>query len=81
VGLTIDAGALAEIRSERARHLHGKRRYAELATIYAELEYAESIHRRLGCPVIEVSNLAIEETARRIIRLVEERKLARARGT
>ena len=28
---------------------------------------------RLGCPVIEVSNLAIEETARRIVRLVEER--------
>jgi regulator of PEP synthase PpsR (kinase-PPPase family) len=80
VGLTIEAEALAEIRSVRARHLHGKRRYAELQTIYEELEYAESVHRRLGCPVIEVSRLAIEETARRIIRLVEERKLAKAAG-
>jgi [pyruvate, water dikinase]-phosphate phosphotransferase / [pyruvate, water dikinase] kinase len=80
VGLTIDAEALAEIRAERARHLHGKRRYAELAGIFEELEYAESVHRRIGCPVIEVSNLAIEETARRIIRLVEARKLAKAAG-
>jgi regulator of PEP synthase PpsR (kinase-PPPase family) len=76
VGLTIDAENLAEIRSERARGMRGaKRRYADLAGIYAELERADEIHRRLGCPVIEVSNLAIEETARRIIRIVEQRRL------
>jgi regulator of PEP synthase PpsR (kinase-PPPase family) len=78
VGLTIDAAALAEIRSERARVMRGpKRGYAELVEIYDELEHAEAIHRRLGCPVIEVSNLAIEETARRIIRIVEQRRLER----
>jgi regulator of PEP synthase PpsR (kinase-PPPase family) len=76
VGLTIDAESLAAIRGERARGLRGaKRRYADLSEIYEELERAEQIHRRLGCPVIEVSNLAIEETARRIIRLVEQRRL------
>jgi len=76
VGLTIDAESLAAIRSERVRGMRGaKRRYADLAEIYEELERAEQIHRRLGCPVIEVSNLAIEETARRIIRLVEQRRL------
>ena len=76
VGLTIDAENLAEIRGERARGMRGaKRRYADLTEIYAELERAEEIHRRLGCPVIEVSNLAIEETARRIIRIVEQRRL------
>jgi hypothetical protein len=76
VGLTIDAEQLAEIRSERARGMAGaRRRYADLAEIYSELERADEIHRRLGCPVIEVSNLAIEETARRIIRLVEQRRL------
>ena len=76
VGLTIDAESLAQIRGERARGLRGaKRRYADLSEIYEELERAEQIHRRLGCPVIEVSNLAIEETARRIIRLVEQRRL------
>jgi [pyruvate, water dikinase]-phosphate phosphotransferase / [pyruvate, water dikinase] kinase len=76
VGVTIDAENLAQIRGERARGMRGaKRRYADLAEIYEELERAEQIHRRLGCPVIEVSNLAIEETARRIIRLVEQRRL------
>jgi hypothetical protein len=76
VGVTIDAETLAEIRSERARGMRGaKRRYADLAEIYEELERAEEVHRGLGCPVIEVSNLAIEETARRIIRIVEQRRL------
>ena len=75
VGLTIDADALAEIRGERVRGMGGGGSYAALADIYDELEYAASIHKRLGCPVIEVSNLAIEETARRIVRIVEERRL------
>jgi regulator of PEP synthase PpsR (kinase-PPPase family) len=77
VGLTMDAEALAEIRTVRARSMRGGRgRYADLEAIYEELEQAEIVHRRLGCPVIEVSNLAIEETARRIIHLVEQRRLA-----
>ncbi|HET6657284.1 MAG TPA: pyruvate, water dikinase regulatory protein [Gaiellaceae bacterium] len=81
VGVTIDAESLAAIRSERARGMRGaKRRYADLAEIYEELERAEQVHRRLGCPVIEVSNLAIEETARRIIRLVEQRRLEGAKA-
>jgi regulator of PEP synthase PpsR (kinase-PPPase family) len=81
VGVTIDAESLAEIRNERARGMAGaRRRYADLAEIYSELERAEAIHRRLGCPVIEVSNLAIEETARRIIRIVEQRRLEARAG-
>jgi [pyruvate, water dikinase]-phosphate phosphotransferase / [pyruvate, water dikinase] kinase len=76
VGLTMDADALAEIRRVRVRGLKGGGRYADLAEIHEELEYAEAVHRRLGCPVIEVSTLAIEETARRIINLVEQRRLA-----
>ncbi len=79
VGVTMEAEALHEIRTERARHMRGsKRGYAELLEIYEELDQAEAIHRRLGCPVIEVSNLAIEETAHRIIRLVERRRLEAA---
>jgi [pyruvate, water dikinase]-phosphate phosphotransferase / [pyruvate, water dikinase] kinase len=75
VGLTIDAERLREIRKQRARRLGGgERAYAELLEIYAELEEAEAIHRRLGCPVIEISDLSIEETAARVIRLVERRR-------
>jgi regulator of PEP synthase PpsR (kinase-PPPase family) len=55
--------------------MRSPKRYAELVEIYEELEHAEAIHRRLGCPVLEVSNQAIEETAHRIIRLVEQRRL------
>jgi regulator of PEP synthase PpsR (kinase-PPPase family) len=75
VGLTIEADRLAEIRVQRVRRLGGNnRRYAELVEIYAELEAAEAIHRKLGCPVVEVSELSIEETAARVIRIVEQRR-------
>jgi regulator of PEP synthase PpsR (kinase-PPPase family) len=75
VGLTIDAERLREIRKQRARRLGGgERAYAELLEIYAELEEAETLHRRLGCPVIEISDLSIEETAARAIRLIERRR-------
>ena len=74
VGLTIDAKRLSEIRGERMRWMRGGRRYASLVEIYEELDYAEQMHRRLGCPVIEVSELSIEEISHRIIRVVERRR-------
>jgi regulator of PEP synthase PpsR (kinase-PPPase family) len=74
VGLTIDANRLGEIRTARARNFGGTaRQYSELVEIYEELAQAEVIHRRLGCPVIDVSELSIEETAQRVIRTVEQR--------
>ena len=57
------------------------RAYAELVEIYEELEEAAAVHRRLGCPVIEVSELSIEETAQRVIRLVERRRAEAAKAT
>jgi regulator of PEP synthase PpsR (kinase-PPPase family) len=75
VGLTIDAERLADIRTARARNMGaGKKKYAELLQIYEELDHAAAIHRRLGCPVIEVSELSIEETAHRVLRIVMQRK-------
>jgi regulator of PEP synthase PpsR (kinase-PPPase family) len=74
VGLTIEASRLAEIRQARARNLGGAKNYAQLLEIYEELEHAEAIHRRLGCPVLEVTELSIEETSHRIIRLVDQRR-------
>jgi len=76
VGLTIEAGRLAEIRLERVRAMRATgRSYAEIAQIYEELEEAAAVHRRLGCPVIDVTELSVEETAARIIRLVERRRI------
>ena len=74
VGLTIDPERLAEIREVRVRSMGAPRRkYADLEAVFEELEIAQRIHRRLRCPVIDVSELSVEETAMRIIRLVAER--------
>jgi regulator of PEP synthase PpsR (kinase-PPPase family) len=75
VGLTIDPERLLEIRTVRVRSMGApRRRYAELDSIYDELAQARELHRKLGCPVIDVSDLSVEETAMRIIRLVERRR-------
>jgi regulator of PEP synthase PpsR (kinase-PPPase family) len=79
VGLTIDAERLSEIRQVRARLMRlSKSAYSELVEIYEELEHAAAVHRRLGCPVVDVSELSIEETAQRVLRIVERRKAAAA---
>jgi hypothetical protein len=81
VGVTIDPDRLAEIRRARVRTMGGgarNRQYAELMEIYEELEEATKLHRKLKCPVIDISELSIEETAHRILRVVEERRLEAA---
>jgi regulator of PEP synthase PpsR (kinase-PPPase family) len=75
VGLTIGADRLADIRSARVRSMGASRkRYAELEAVYSELEEAAKLHKRLRCPVIDVTELSVEETAMRIVRLVEQRR-------
>jgi regulator of PEP synthase PpsR (kinase-PPPase family) len=82
VGLTIDAERLSQIRQVRARLMRLSRRsYSELVEIYEELEQAAAVHRQLGCPVVDVSELSIEETAQRVLRLVERRKAESAAPT
>jgi regulator of PEP synthase PpsR (kinase-PPPase family) len=73
VGLTIAADRLAEIRADRVQLMGGGRSYASLNEIYEELDFASRIHKRLGCPVIDVSELSIEEIALRIVHSVEQR--------
>jgi len=77
VGLTIDPNRLLDIRRARVRSMGGgarNRNYAELDEIYEELDQASKLHRRLGCPVIDISDLSIEETAARVLRVIEERR-------
>jgi regulator of PEP synthase PpsR (kinase-PPPase family) len=75
VGLTIDPERLQRIRGRRLRAMGGRARdnYADLAKILEEIDDCTRIFRKLGCPVIDVSNLAVEESALRVINLVEER--------
>lgn len=74
VGLTISPTQLAGIRQERLKNL-GLRNNADYASperILKELEYAEEIMKRLGCPVINVTNKAVEETASEIMQIIKK---------
>ncbi|OIJ16705.1 phosphoenolpyruvate synthase regulatory protein [Anaerobacillus alkalilacustris] len=65
IGLTISPEKLNDIRAERlkALGLKAEANYANMERIRTELEYAEGIMNKIGCPVINVSNKAVEETA------------------
>nr|WP_040294064.1 pyruvate, water dikinase regulatory protein [Acetonema longum] len=67
-GLTIQPSLLLEIRQERLKTmgLPTGSDYANPERILEELDYSTRIMRKLGCPIIEVTNRAIEETAARI---------------
>ncbi|MEZ5086468.1 MAG: pyruvate, water dikinase regulatory protein [Tessaracoccus sp.] len=76
MGLTMDAERLMSIRGQRVRGMGGfgtKDGYADLAKIYDELDEVSAIHRRLGCPVVDMTGLALEEAASRIIDMVDQR--------
>lgn len=51
-----------------------KARYATEARIQEELDYFEKLVDKIGCPVIDVSDKAIEETANDIIHFIEQNK-------
>ena len=76
VGLTMDPERLKMIRDQRVRGLgvRGmKDGYVDLAHIAAELDEIRLVHRRLACPVLDTTGLALEESAARIVDLVDER--------
>lgn len=78
IGLTINADELNGIRQERllALGLRAEATYASNQRILEELRYADYIMKQLGCPVIDVSRRAVEETASIILSLVESRRIS-----
>ncbi len=81
VGLINTPEKLFAIREERlkAMGLVAGSSYANLDRINQELAYANEIFTKLGCPVIDVSDKAVEETANMILRLHAERRAVRER--
>lgn len=65
IGLKISPEKLNDIRTERlkALGLKSQANYANMDRIKEELQYAEGIMKKIGCPIIDVSNKAVEETA------------------
>lgn len=76
VGLIIDPERLAEFRKERllSLGLTDQTNYTQLQRILEELEYANKIMKRIGCPILNVSNRAIEETASLILHTLQVEK-------
>jgi len=74
IGLTTNPMKLIEIRQERLKALGLKNEasYASMQRIFEELDYAEGIMKKLGCPVIDVSSKAIEESAGIILEIFKE---------
>jgi regulator of PEP synthase PpsR (kinase-PPPase family) len=75
-GLIITPDKLNEIRKERLEGLGltSQSNYANLTRILEESEYAEKIMKRIDCPVINVSNKAIEETADLILEMLKKER-------
>jgi len=85
VGLTIDPERLLEIRQRRVHAMGaaghgggGLGGYADLARIHDELDEVSRLQRRLGCPVLDTTALALEEAAGRVVELVTARRRALA---
>ncbi|PLR98730.1 pyruvate, water dikinase regulatory protein [Bacillus sp. T33-2] len=76
IGLIISPDKLNAIRKERlkALGLKSQANYASFDRILNELDYAEKIMKRVGCPVINVSNKAVEETASLILDIFKSRR-------
>lgn len=74
VGLVIDPELLMGIRQQRLKSLGlaAKAQYASMDRIMAELNYAWDVYDRLKCPVIDVSNHAVEETATQVLELHQQ---------
>ncbi|MDL2310698.1 kinase/pyrophosphorylase [Peptostreptococcaceae bacterium OttesenSCG-928-C18] len=70
IGLTNSPDKLNLIRKSRLKSLGlpSSSSYSDIDRILSELDYADSILKKVGCPIIDVSEKAIEETADIIIR-------------
>ena len=75
IGLTNSVEQLNKLREERLKTLGvvGNSDYTDEIQIFEELEYALEIMGKLGCPIIDVQNKAVEETAELIIGIMRER--------
>lgn len=76
IGLNLNAEVLHEIRTARLQNLglSAGASYASSERIETEIEYAHQIFRRLRCPVVDVTNKAIEETASEILEITQRKE-------
>ncbi len=74
-GLTVACDSLVKMRKERlkALGLSETSKYASQERILEELSYAREVMKKIGCPIIDVSHRAVEETAEIILQMLKEK--------
>ena len=72
VGLILRPELLNQIRTERLKTLGlgAGSDYANMERILKELEYARGIMKKIGCPIIDATGKAVEETASIVLELL-----------
>src|SRR3989338_1642927 len=77
VGLTISAEKLLQIRQTRLTSLghEAGSEYVDLEAIKNEVAESRKLFARLNCPIIDVTKRSVEETAAKIIHLLQEKKI------
>jgi len=70
----MDPDKLIEVRSERlkALGLPDESVYNKEERVIKELKYADIIYKKIGCPIIDVTNMAIEDIATNILKIIKE---------
>lgn len=81
VGLSVDPARLSRIRRDRLRMLSGASDtdYAAESAVAMEVRDARRLFARRGWPAIDVTNRSIEQTANKIIALLQKRRAAETR--
>lgn len=76
-GLKISPEKLNNIRRERliSLGLNDQASYANIERIKAELTYFDKVAKRINCPVIDVTNKAVEETANVILNFIRKSRI------
>ncbi len=77
VGLTINPEKLLQIRQTRLTSLGSENStdYVEIESIKNEIAESRKLFAKLGCPIIDVTKRSVEETAAKIIQLLQEKKI------
>lgn len=72
IGLRVSPEKLHQIREERIKTigLRSDANYSNMERILTELDYTEQVFKKVGCRVIDVTNKAVEETAVRVLELI-----------
>lgn len=75
IGLKIKPEILFQIRQKRLERMDNRgslqSNYADLEYIYTELDFIETIYKKLGCLSVDVSLRGIEEVSAEIIKLLK----------